>query len=126
MKIWKYYTTNVVPYPSKDEFTDVFVYSKGKVVFSGPYSAYKNQSSLFVGMLIEKTVNEAGLKEQRRLYGEEASRLEQEFKTDLFEMHGVTYNPKANLCYGIAYDHAHHAGFEEVAGYFSNIVELIK
>lgn len=126
MKDWKYYSTVTVPYPNKDEFTDVFVYSKGKVVWQGPFLEYKDRANDFKGMLVEKAVNEAGFMMQRQTYGAEQSRLEQEFKSDLFEMHGVTYNPKAEKCYGIAYDYGHSAGFEEVAGYFDTLVDLIK
>jgi hypothetical protein len=126
MKPWKYYSTVEVPYPNRDEFTNVFVYTLGKVLFTGPYLEYKERAHEFKGMLVEKTVNEDGLKEQRLRYGLEMSRLEQEFKADLYAEHGVTENPKANLCYGIAYDQAHHAGFESVASYFEMIVPLIK
>ena len=127
MKPYSYYKAPTIPYPNKDEYTNVFVYSKGEVVFSGPYAEFKDRGpDRFKGMLVEKTVNEDGFKEQRRLYGIEQSRLEQEFKADLFEDHGVTDNPKANKCFAIAYDAAHHAGHEAVADYFDTIVELIK
>jgi hypothetical protein len=127
MKPYPYYKTVSVPYPSRDEFTNVFVYSKGEVVFQGPYSEFKDRGpDRFKGMLVEKIVNEDGMKEQRRLYGAEASRLEQEFKADLFEEHGVTENPKANQCFAIAYDMGHHNGHECVANYFDTIVDLIK
>lgn len=62
----------------------------------------------------------------RRAYGEDVSRLEEEFKKDLFAEHEVTNNPKAALCYSIAWSHGHSAGYGEVANYFSEFVELIK
>lgn len=128
MKNWSYYKTNTVPYPSNDQFMLVHVYGKGEVVWSGTYTDYRtrNEAGLFKGMLVEKVIDEAALKEARQAYGAEASRLEQEFKNDLFEEHGVTDNPKAGKCYGIAYDYGHHAGYQEVASYFDEIVELIK
>lgn len=127
MKPWDYYKTVNVPYPSKDEFTDVFVYSKGEVVWKGKYTDFKPFSEgRFKGMLVEKVVNEAGLKAQRIAYGAEQSRLEQEFKTDLFEEHGVIDHPKANKCYGIAYDYGHSSGYQEIANYFDTLVDLIK
>lgn len=83
MKSWDYYKTVTVPYPNKDEFTDVFVYSKGEVVWKGAYNDFKPFSDgRFKGMLVEKVVNEAGLKAQRQAYGSEQSRLAQEFKND--------------------------------------------
>lgn len=127
MKPLKYYSTFEVPYPNRDEFTDVFVYSRGNVVFSGPFNEYKKRASQFAGMLVEKTVNEAGLKEQRIRYGAEQTRLEQEFKRDLFEEHGVTENPKAGLCYGLAYNYAGwHRNYSDIVRYFSELVALIK
>ena len=126
MKPWKYYTTINIPVPSRDEHTNVFVYKAGQVVYSGPYLQYKARAHEFSGMLVEKVVNEAGYKAQREQYGFERSRLEQEFKADLLEEHGVTSNPKANRCYGIAYEECGHAGFEAIATFFDLIVELIK
>jgi hypothetical protein len=126
MKTWDYYKTVTVPYPSKDEFTDVFVYSKGKVVWQGPFLEYKERALSFTGMLVEKTVNEAGLKAQRVAYGAEQSRLAQEFRADLLEDYGVTDHPKASLCFGIAYDYGHSSGFQEIASYFDTLVDLIK
>ena len=126
MKPWKYYSTVEIPYPNRDEFTNVFVYSRGRVMWQGPFVEYKSRSSEFSGMLVEKTVNEEGLKAQRIAYGIEQSRLEQEFKADLFEEHGVTDHPKANAVYSIAYQYGHHSGHEEVASHFDTFVDLIK
>ena len=128
MKPYQYYKTATVPYPSRDEFTHVFVYSKGQCVWEGPLTKFKEPAiaERYKGMLVEKTVNEEGMKEQRRLYGDEVTRLEREFKADLFEEHGVTDNPKAGKCFGIAWDMGHHNGYECVANYFDAIVDLIK
>jgi hypothetical protein len=126
MKPFEYYKTVEVQYPSKDEYTNVFVYSQGKVVWQGPYVPFKEIADRFKGMLVEKVVNEEGLKEQRRAYGAEVSRLEAEFKRDLFEEHGVTGNPKAGLCFGIAWDNGHASGYSEVASYFDTHVDLNK
>jgi len=49
-----------------------------------------------------------------------------EFKKDLFEEYGVENNPKADKAYSIAYDHGHSGGYNEVAGYFGELVELIR
>lgn len=126
MKDFKYYKTVNVPYPSRDEFVTVFVYSQGQVLWTGPLNEYKNMTDRFQNCVIEKVANDEGLKAARAAYGAEASRLEQEFKNDLFEYHGVTENPKANKCYSIAYDYGHHAGHSEVASYFDTLVDLIK
>lgn len=49
-----------------------------------------------------------------------------EFKRDLFRYHAVTKNPKADKCFMIAWDLGHSSGFSDVAGYFDQLVELIK
>jgi hypothetical protein len=48
------------------------------------------------------------------------------FKEDLCKAHGVEGNPKADLCFNLAWEHGHAAGLSEVEGYFSEFVELIK
>jgi len=128
MKPFDYYKKNPLPYPSKDEYTTVFVYSKGAVVWEGTYAEFRsrNDAGVFKGMLIEKIVDESRLKVARQAYGVEESRLEQEFKNDLFEYHGVTDNPKAGKCYGIAYDYGHAYGYSEIASHFDTLVDLIK
>ena len=62
-----------------------------------------------------------------RLYGNHYKYdKEDEFRKDLFEFHGVTNNPKADLAYSIAWSRGHSSGFTEVASVFGDIVELIK
>ena len=126
MKDFKYYKTVNVPYPSRDEFVTVFVYSQGHVLWTGPLGEYKNMTDRFQNCVIEKVLNEGGMRAARIAYGAEASRLEQEFKADLFEEYGVTGNPKANKCFSIAYDYGHPYGHSEIASHFETLVDLIK
>lgn len=72
------------------------------------------------------SLKDPDLKEKRAAYSADQRRLEELFKQDLFDEHSVTGNPKAQRCYEIAWEHGHSSGFSEVAGYFSEIVELIK
>jgi hypothetical protein len=65
-------------------------------------------------------------KEKRAAYFADCRRLEEMFKRDLFDEHSVVGNPKAQRCFEIAYEHGHSNGFSEVAGYFSEFVELIQ
>lgn len=44
----------------------------------------------------------------------------------LCKEHEIELNDKARLCYKLAYDYGHHAGYKEVENYFSELVELIK
>lgn len=127
MKPFAYYKTVTVEYPSKDAFVDVFVYSKGEVVWKGPFLDYKPfADGRFKGMLVEKVVNEDGLRAQREAYQADQARLSREFKEDLFAEEGVTGNPKAENAYRLAWDYGHSNGYECVYNYFVDLAELIK
>lgn len=66
-------------------------------------------------------------REARRMYTEDQSRLHRQvFRADLFEEYGVVGNPKAALCFDIAWDLGHSAGLAEVDMYFDRLVALIK
>jgi hypothetical protein len=129
MKPLEYYITVNVKMPTRDEFTDVFVYSRGKVVFQGPFLEYKPQAEgNFKGMLVEKFLNEEGFKNQRIAYGAEEARLRAEFKADLFEEYGVTRNPKSELAYSMAMDHYNGYGckLQDAVDHFEQLVPLFK
>lgn len=57
---------------------------------------------------------------------EEAWRIEKAVKTGLFLEYEVTNNPKADMCFAIAWEMGHASGIDEVASYFEMLVELIK
>lgn len=59
-------------------------------------------------------------------YHVEAQRIDAAFRAALFEYCGVTDNPKRDKCYSLAYEHGHGSGYNEIAIYFVNFVELIK
>lgn len=65
-------------------------------------------------------------KEARDAYLRRQVELENEFKRDLEEEHGVTGHPKAERLFQIAWDHGHSAGFSEVLGWYSELAELIQ
>jgi hypothetical protein len=54
------------------------------------------------------------------------TRLELEFKKDLFEELGITNNPKAEKLYNYAWDLGHSAGYHEVYSYAQDLLELIQ
>ncbi len=127
MKPFSYYSTNAVIYPNRNDYTTILVYSGGKVIWEGPATKLKDAASTFpVNHVMEKVVDEDSFRNALAAYNKEAARLEAEFRRDLFEFHGVTDNPKADLCYSIAYDKGHADGFCGVASYFSDLVQLIK
>jgi hypothetical protein len=65
-------------------------------------------------------------KENRKAYHEERSKLEAEFRNDLFNYWEVQDNPKCDKAFSIAWDHGHSAGYSEVASHFADLVDLIK
>lgn len=48
------------------------------------------------------------------------------FKNDVFEYFDVVDNPKAELCFDIAWSEGHSNGLENVVDWFDELVELIK
>lgn len=65
-------------------------------------------------------------KADKDAWNSDQGRLCDEFEKDLFAHHGVTDNPKKELCYQVAWQLGHSSGIHEIAVYFSDIVELIK
>lgn len=118
---------NKMAYP--DKVYQFFIYSKGKVVLDTTDKEEYNKKlqDEFAGAPHEKIwSNEEEYRAQCRAYNEETARLEELFKQDLFKYHGVEDNPKRDECYYKAYERGHHAGFSEIASYFSDLVDLIK
>ena len=64
--------------------------------------------------------------DDKKAYHLDCARLMKVFKQDLFEQYGVTNHPKAELCYGKAYEYGHSSGMSEIAIAFADLVELIQ
>ena len=127
MKPISYYTTNTLRYPSKDDYTTVYAYLRGQVLWQGSARDWRDaKDTLLPNHTVEKVMDEVAFKAARLAYGVETSRLQEEFKRDLFEEHGVTGHPKAERCYSLAWVYGHSAGLDEVANYFDDLVDLIK
>lgn len=56
----------------------------------------------------------------------EESKQRDEHKARLELQYGITNHPKADLLYQLSWDFGHFAGFDEVTGYYSQFVELLK
>ena len=52
--------------------------------------------------------------------------LEGEFRRDLEITYDMVGHPKADLLYDKAYEKGHSGGMQEVANYYSDLVELVK
>jgi hypothetical protein len=130
MKPFDYYSTPTAPYPRKSDYTTVFVYDHGRLLYTGVGEAGPNSitqlKEKFPGAVIQLCLDHEAFKEHRTQYERESNALHEEFRDDLFEFYGVTDNPKRFTCYTMAYERGHACGLSEVHGYFSNLVELIK
>lgn len=120
MDFEKYKTT--APYPDKADFTTMYVYKNGKVIWKGP----KSDSTWAPSGVKEYVFDEEGYKKVRTVYYKNQSDMNTLFVKDLFEEFGVTNNPKANKCYAIVYEHGHSSGNEEIYYWFMELVDLIK
>lgn len=125
MKELEYYSTKL-HYPQPSEFTKVFVYKEGRVVFSGTVAEFNETRSLRHNPVVEKVCDDKALAAARAAYRFDVARLILEFKADLLEDSGVTGHPKAEKCFSLAWDHGHSAGLSEVKMYFEEFVELLR
>lgn len=97
MKIEDYQTK--IPYPNRSDFTKVFAYKAGKVIFRGTYAEYLIQKGNVVGAVLEKHVDEEAYKEALRIRNADSIRLPALLKNDLIEQNGLKGNPKAEMLF---------------------------
>jgi hypothetical protein len=130
MKPFEYYSDNIEVYPDRREYTEVFVYDKGVLIWRGDLHVYNQVlESLKLkhpNYVMQKFLNEEAYKEQRTKYNVESARLHTEFKEDIFDEFGVQNHPKRERVFEMAWDRGHSSGFSEVYLVFEELVELIK
>jgi len=124
MKKYSYYA-NSMSYPNKRDYSTVFIYNQGKVVFKGTYREYM-ALGIMEPNVRQEILDEEGYKKAVALYRKTTQELREEFKQDLFEKHDVKENPKREKCFELAWDYRHDDGYKEVDDCFSELVELIK
>ena len=118
---------NNKPWVSKDNFTTVFVYQKGKVIDQLSLKEFRlKYSGKCTAIVSERDVDEAAYKQMQKEYAEEESRCYIQFKQDLFKEYSVINNPKADKCFAMAWERGHSSGYESVANEFDELVELIQ
>jgi len=64
--------------------------------------------------------------EEYKKYRAEYDRLNELFKSDLFDDLDISDNPKREDLFSIAWDYGHSSGYSEVYGYALDLVRLIK
>ena len=129
MKDFEYYEKPQVTYPKKEDYTNVYIYDKGKLIWEGFLSNKEDLNKAtrsYPNAVVQKVVDEEAYKEHKIEYAEQLHNLQEEFINDLFEYYGVKDNPKREAVYALAYEYGHANGHSEIANHFSDFVTLIK
>lgn len=123
---YTYYKTKV-PYPSRTDFTMVYVTKKG-VHIGTWYAAEWAKLTPKPKGTVEKDVNEDKYKAAMKEYHKDQARLNLAFRHDLEREYDVSRdsNPdKADKLYSIAWDYGHSSGHGEVESYYDTLSELV-
>jgi hypothetical protein len=138
MKPFDYYSKPQTSYPSNLDYTTVFVYDKGEVIWSGAHSEYTSATNLahktimdnHPTAVVQKVFDKDSFTKHRDRHNEESNRLHQEFISDLYAEFGVSDNPKKNKAFNLAWGRATANGFQnrysDIYEYFKDLTELIK
>jgi hypothetical protein len=118
---------NPIPYPNKNDFKAYNAYQGGKVLGTNLNECQRDAIRLNnKDVLIETMFDEESYKTAKDDYHEYSAKIYRVFNWGLFHTYDLLDNPKAAKAFSIAWNHGHSAGFQEVANYFDDLVELIK
>jgi len=126
MKPLEYYSTPEITFPRKEDFTVVYVYKTGRVILQCAAHEWPDIKGNYIGYTVEHELDKLAFNVAKQTYANRFALLTDEFKRDLFEEHGVTGHPKAELAFKLAWDYGHSSGLNEVVSYFEELVDLIK
>jgi hypothetical protein len=129
MKDFKYYEKPQLSYPKKEDYTNVYIYDRGKLIWEGFVSDKEGRNKVmraYPNAVVQKVVDEEAYKAHKIQYAEEVHKLQEEFINDLFREFGVEDNPKREAAYALAYEYGHANGYSEICNHFSDLVNLIK
>ena len=114
-------------YPKKSDFTTWNVYRKGEVLARGlNHDQLLAHTVQAIGAIAEPCVDDAKYAEAVELYRSYSRMIEELFLGGLFYLTDTLDNPKATKAYSIAYERGHSSGYQEVAGNYDALLELIK
>lgn len=122
MKPFDYYRANPIPPKSHVDFSTTHYYKEGKLIKTLPSSEYPN----FEFGVKETVIDRVAQKSHQAEYRVEESRLDTEFKSDLFEDLGITDNPRREKLFSLAWEIGHSIGYSEVYRVACDLVELIR
>ena len=127
MKDFDYYSEVEFPYPNDKDYTSVFLYDNGKVIFEGTWNEWHHNKEKYPPTAVKQEVfNKEDYKKAEKEYNTEQQRLYLEFREDIARKFGVQDSPKADLLFSKAWELGHSAGFSEVHGYYEDLVDLIR
>lgn len=117
-----------LPFPIKTEFTTLYAYKNGRVVWEGPLAQWQliNEVEKPEHKAVERFVDEGAYKNARSAFNIDQQKLIAEFQSDLEEEFMVVGNPKADKLFGLAWQNGHASGFSDVYNQYDDMVELIK
>lgn len=64
--------------------------------------------------------------DHRHAVRHDQARLEDQFRADLADEHGITGHPKEPVLWGMVYSHSRSDGLVSMASYYEDLVELVK
>lgn len=113
-------------YPSKSDFVSYNMYGGGKVIalnFKGDdFQKLKKEHPQAV---IEAVTADDQYRFEMAAYNDYQQKVNTVFYQGLVYIEGLLNNPKASALYSKAYERGHSAGYEEVAGVFVDLKDLI-
>jgi len=114
-------------FPQKNDYITYNIYLNGKILGTNlNEEQFKEIKRKNPHSVVEQIKDEIRYKQDRDEYYKKSNELEQQFVNDLFVEFGVENNPKKEKAYRLAYEYGHSAGYGEIYGYFTDMVDLIK
>lgn len=107
-----------MPYPDRNKIRDRFF--EGFDALVGTKQQLQDEENR-----LKKMVEEEHNKQLKLYYKSQVEAMER-FKNDMFEELGITDNSKRNLLFEKAWEFGHSCGYESVAAYMCDMVELIE
>lgn len=126
------------PIPKEEDHAYFYVYKKGttvqskksfeelKMIYNSNTVRELRQHFEDHGLVFEEEVDINSFIEAKKELAHETNRLMTQFADDLAREHDVEHNPKRGMLFNKAWGLGHSAGLQEVASYYSDLVELIR
>lgn len=128
MKDFMYYGGLKLHYPQEKDYTHIFMYDNGQVIFKGTWWDFRNKKGTFPPTAVKQEVlAEEAFEKAKKEYNEEIQKRFTEFKQDLEKEFGVEGNPKADLLFAKAWEFGDsNGGYSEAYNYYEDLVDLIR